>query len=352
MNPAPGSRGQRLALAFEAGLDLTGGPVGLWHPEPADPAPPVDPARLTVITPHAQAHAAWAARGLRTVVDDPAPGSLAASVVCLPRARAEALDLIARAARATAGPVVVDGQKAEGVEPVLRALAGRVALSDPVVKAHGRLAWFAAVPLDDWLAGPQLLSDDDGATLTTRAGLFSADGIDPGSRLLAAALPGGMTGTAVDLGAGWGFLARRMLVASPGLTAAHLIESDARALACAQSNVTDPRARFHWADATRPIPGLAADHVVANPPFHAGRSADPSLGAAFIAAAAALLRPAGTLWLVANRHLPYAAPLAERFAEIDEIGGDSRYRLIRAARPRRAEPARRPLPPRRAGARR
>jgi 16S rRNA (guanine1207-N2)-methyltransferase len=49
-----------------------------------------------------------------------------------------------------------------------------------------------------------------------------------------------------------------------------------------------------------------------------------------------MLPPAGTLWLVANRHLPYGTVLTESFHEVDDIGGDGAFRLVRAARPVRA----------------
>ena len=79
----------------------------------------------------------------------------------------------------------------------------------------------------------------------------------------------------------------------PGVSELHLVEAEADALACARRNVADPRAAFHWADATRFHPGRAMDFVVMNPPFHGGRAADPALGAAFIRQAAAILQPAG-----------------------------------------------------------
>ena len=75
-----------------------------------------------------------------------------------------------------------------------------------------------------------------------------------------------------------------------------------------------------------------------NPPFHEGRAADPHLGARFIRAAAGLLTGAGRLWMVANRHLPYEAALSELFADVQEIGGDNRFKVITATgagRPKR-----------------
>lgn len=332
--PEPAPRALRLSLALDAGLELPEGRIGLMHPGAAEALPPVAKERLLAVTPHAPDHAALAAQGVAVRPDDPAPGSLAAVVVCLPRGRTEAQDLIARACRLTAGPVVVDGQKTDGIEAVLKALRTRgVALSEAISKGHGKIAWFPSTPLDDWLAAPARV---DG--FLTRPGLFSADGPDPASRLLAEALPAGAGGVAVDLGAGWGYLAARFLARAPGLRALHLVESDARALDCARVNVSDPRAAFHWADATRPLPGLRADIVVTNPPFHQGRAAQPALGAAFIAAAAQMLNPGGALWLVANRHLPYEATLALSFRAVEEIAGTGAFKLFRATGPKPAAP--------------
>ena len=66
---------------------------------------------------------------------------------------------------------------------------------------------------------------------------------------------------------------------------------------------------FHWHDVATGLPARY-DFIVSNPPFHQGRADEPDLGRAFIAAAAAALKPGGRLWLVANRHLPYEAVLA------------------------------------------
>ena len=61
-----------------------------------------------------------------------------------------------------------------------------------------------------------------------------------------------------------------------------LIEAEADALDCARLNITDARARFHWADATVIRPTKLWDAVVMNPPFHTTREADPGLGMAFL----------------------------------------------------------------------
>ena len=138
-----------------------------------------------------------------------------------------------------------------------------------------------------------------------------------------------------DFGAGWGFLSRAIL-AQDSVKELDLIEAEADALECAKRNITDPRARFFWADATTFKPAKLWECVVMNPPFHVGRDADAGLGMAFIKAAHRGLTPSGSLLLVANRHLPYEPLLRQLFKQVEEIGGDSAFRLFRAAAPIRA----------------
>ena len=79
------------------------------------------------------------------------------------------------------------------------------------------------------------------------------------------------------------------------------------------------------------------DVIVSNPPFHAhGREGRPDIGRAFIAAAAAALKPGGALWLVANRHLPYEDVLDARFGEVSEVASSGAFKVIHAVRARAA----------------
>jgi len=165
--------------------------------------------------------------------------------------------------------------------------------------------------------------------------VFSADGVDRGSALLAAALPAEMPAKVGDLGAGWGYLSRAVLARS-GVKHLDVVEAELAALDCARANVADPRAAFHWADATTFRPDRLWGAVVMNPPFHQGRSADPGLGLAFLQAAQRSLAPDGSLWLVANRHLPYGPALSLLFRSVEDIGGDAAFRLTRATAPIRA----------------
>jgi len=341
-------RTSRLTFALESGaLNLPeAGKLLVLRPRIGDDLGMLPQDRVMIVQGFRPDHDAFAAQGYAVVPKVPMPevpvpiapepkeraGDYAAALVCLTRAKAETRALLAQAVAAVGddGLVIVDGQKTDGVDSTLRDLRARVQVSPPVSKSHGKLFSFRAGGDDfaDWCAEP---TEIDGG-FRTIAGVFSADGADRGSAMLAAALPEKLPARLIDLGAGWGFLSRAIL-ARTGVKELHLVEAEAAALACAHQNIDDPRAIFHWADATNFKLDRGVDAVVCNPPFHTAREANPSLGIAFLSAAARLLASHGTLWLVANRHLPYDRTLTTLFRDVEEIGGDAAFRLVRAARP-------------------
>lgn len=315
----------RLSLAFPEGAP---GEVLLIGADAQADLTPFDRARTLIVQPMAPDHAALAAQGWRVGLRPEGPAETV--VVFLPRARDQARARLAEAVAhlAPGSSLWVDGQKTDGIDAMLREMRGLACVDNVESKAHGkifRVTGAGALPAA-WAAHD--LTPAPG--FVTRAGVFSADGIDPGSALLAAHLPERLPSRMVDLGAGWGWLSAQIL-ARPGVEVLHLVEADATALDCARRNVTDLRARFHWADAMQFSLPEPVNGVVMNPPFHAGaRAPDARIGAGFIAAAARLLTGAGQLWMVANRHLPYEATLETNFAQVAEIGGDSRFKIIHA----------------------
>jgi len=258
-------------------------------------------------------------------------GPYSASFVFLPRSKLQARDLIAQAVRLTkGGPVVVDGAKTDGVDSILRALKKAGAqIGEVIAKSHGKIYVIHKAELNDWEADEIILPDGQ----QTRAGVFSADAVDRASELLGTYI-GGLSGKIADLGAGWGYLSGEVLK-SGAVTECHLVEAEFDALMAAKSNVHDTRAVFHWADVARFDEIAGMDHIVCNPPFHTGRKADPTLGRAFIQATARLLAPRGTVWLVANRHLPYETTLQDLFSEVVELGDNKSFKIFRASKPRR-----------------
>lgn len=328
--------GLRLSLALGAGLDLPeAARIAVFAPRIDTDLTALPQDLCHVITGFKPDHDYFA--GLGFTCNTAPEGRYGAALVCLPRAKDAARDLIAQACAVTDGPVIVDGQKTDGIESALKGCRKRLdgGVSAPVIKAHGKLFWFPASPLmADWRFGEP--SEIEGGYVTA-PGVFSADGIDDGSRALIEALPTALGAHVVDLGAGWGYLSAEVLATRPDIKTLDAVEANHAALACARLNLTDPRARLHWDDALRWQPDALADTVIMNPPFHTGRDVDPALGRAFVAAAAALLKPSGQLWMVANRHLPYEPTLTGLFAENREVSGDTRFKILHARRPARAK---------------
>lgn len=323
----------RLELALQGGLELPEeGLIAVFRAKPEAQLSALDADRCHIIQDFKPSFDAWEQRGYtaaRMIRD-----RYAAAIVCLPRAKAEARALIAEACATCDGIVVIDGQKTEGIDSIFREMRARVTVNGPISKAHGKLFWIDPAATDffaDWAQSPAVTEGG----FWTAPGVFSADSVDLASALLVDALPENLGTEVADLGAGWGFLSSHILTREKVQTV-HLVEASHIALECARHNVTDDRAKFHWEDATTWNPSHRMDSIVMNPPFHQGRAAEPQIGQAFVAAAARLLQPNGTAWMVANRHLPYEAELKKRFGQVEEIGGDARFKLFRATKPVRA----------------
>lgn len=281
--------------------------------------------------------------GLR--VADPAEDERFALVLVLPpRQRDEARALFARAARhARDGGIVLacmpNAGGARSGEADLAQLAGPVA---HLSKHKCRVFWTSplharvdAALLDAWRAFDE--PRRNAAGYWSRPGLFAWDRVDVASALLAAQLPEDLRGSVADLGAGYGYLSAQVLARCAHVDAIDLYEAEARALEPARLNMAaacqeagrDVRVGVHWHDVTQGLPARY-DAIVSNPPFHQGREDLPALGRAFIDAAASALLPHGRFWMVANRHLPYEATLAARFADVRTVVTQEGFKVIEA----------------------
>ncbi|MSO65791.1 MAG: class I SAM-dependent methyltransferase [Alphaproteobacteria bacterium] len=263
------------------------------------------------------------------------------AMVLLTKHKRESLGNIARAwsRLEVGGTLVVAGRNNEGIRAIERVVLHTLGPIATAAKHHGRVFWLArpagneppAVP--EWIAeaAPRRVATLDAVT---RPGIFSWERVDPGSELLARSLPPTLAGRVADLGAGWGYLARAVLVCSASVGVLDLYEAEALALDCARENVVAPgrRIRFHWHDVAAGIGERRYDTVVTNPPFHDDSGTTPELGRRFIEVAAAALVPGGTLYMVANRHLPYEQPLAAAFTTWEKLADDRGYKVLRAVR--------------------
>ena len=262
------------------------------------------------------------------------------SLVLASRHRGESEARLADAIARTApgGRVVMAGGKSDGVTSFRKRLAKPVPLGGHLAKNHGEALWLTAGgEAKAWAAEiAQALSAQppvDGR-FHAAPGMFSADHVDAGSRLLADALPNNLKGAAADFCAGWGYLSVSLAERSSGIASVDLYEADHASLEAARHNmaalVPAVPARFHWLDlASEPV-DARFDVIVMNPPFHQGRAADPGVGQAMIRAAARALKPGGQLFMVANRGLPYDEPLRKLVRSVTELAADKTFRVWRA----------------------
>ena len=107
------------------------------------------------------------------------------------------------------GPVWVDGAKTDGIDSMLRDLRAHLPVGETLAKAHGKIARLSAGPgLPEGWAATDL---HPAPGFVTRPGVFSAETVDRGSALLAAALPPKLPARVAHLGAGWGWLSVQVL---------------------------------------------------------------------------------------------------------------------------------------------
>lgn len=158
-------------------------------------------------------------------------------------------------------------------------------------------------------------------------GLFSWDRFDPGSQLLLEFLPPHLAGRGADLGCGPGLLARQLL--RRDCQHLDLVDVDQRAVRAALTNCAeDKRCQALWLDLVKEKPPGGYDWITLNPPFHGSGQEDRALGLALLARAAGALRRSGTLWMVANQHLPYQEALAPLNLELLEVRQQRGYKLF------------------------
>lgn len=165
-------------------------------------------------------------------------------------------------------------------------------------------------------------------------GLYGWDVIDDGSELLMKTINKNLTGKIADFGCGYGYLSVQAAKKYDQISQIIYADCDLRALhACGKnleefSVIKTPALR----DLTSTPLESEVDHIIMNPPFHRGQKADSSLGKRFIKSAALSLKNSGTLWFVANRHLPYEESLKECFRSFSlkaDIKGFKVYEAVK-----------------------
>jgi len=162
----------------------------------------------------------------------------------------------------------------------------------------------------------------------TKAGVFSWDGIDPGTRCLIECLNISPEARVLDLGCGYGAIGVVCARLAPRGQVG-LVDASIRAVACARANIREnaiPNATAMISDGFEAVGEARFDLVVSNPPFHEGNAtAHP-----FIDGAAAHLAPGGRLVMVVMRPEPYRRRMAGAFHRVETLAQKDGYTVLAA----------------------
>lgn len=243
---------------------------------------------------------------------------------------------------APGGGLLLVGGNDLGVKSVVKRLEAELGQEAEVLsnRAHARVARFdrreGAGPASPRAGMVEVELGDDRFSLRAAPGVFSADALDPASRLLLEHLEAAPGTTVFDPGCGLGVLALAALRRRPTATAV-LADADRRAVEAAAANVAalglDDRAEVHWWDARfEPAPLASCDVALVNPPFHgSGAAVDLAPARAIFAALERVLAPGGRALVVANVTLPYERELAG-LGRLDRLEVRAGFKLLLVSR--------------------
>jgi 16S rRNA (guanine1207-N2)-methyltransferase len=164
---------------------------------------------------------------------------------------------------------------------------------------------------------------------------FAEGKLDEGTRLLVESLDVHTTDVALDIGCGAGYLGMHIAyIARKG----HVTMVDASLVVVAAArNMVEKNGMTNVqvlaSDGTQAVKAQRFDLVVTNPPFHLGGIQTTEIGDRFIRETAHVLRPRGRFYLVANRFLKYEPTMQSCFHSVEEVGGNTRYKVLLATNP-------------------
>ncbi len=163
--------------------------------------------------------------------------------------------------------------------------------------------------------------------------VFAQGKLDEGTRLLIEAIEVQPTDNALDIGCGAGFIGLHI---ARQATRGHVTMVDVSlvSVALAQQNIAESgltNIKVLPSDGAQAVLSQRFDLVVTNPPFHHGGIQTTEIAERFIREASHVLRPGGRFYLVANRFLKYEPALRAHFKKVEEVTGNTRFKVLRAS---------------------
>ncbi|MFA5679202.1 MAG: methyltransferase [Pseudomonas sp.] len=175
---------------------------------------------------------------------------------------------------------------------------------------------------------------ETGVELSNLPGVFSRERLDVGTRVMLPCIPQGRDAQrVVDLGCGNGALGIQAALLNPQAQLSFVDESWA-AVASAEANFAAAcpgrTAEFIVGDGLLDSPADSADLVLCNPPFHQQQVIGDEIAMRLFQQSRRALAEGGELWVVGNRHLGYHVKLRKFFARVEQVGGNSKFVVLRA----------------------
>ena len=167
-------------------------------------------------------------------------------------------------------------------------------------------------------------------TVCSRPGVFSWERLDDGTRALLETMAIGPGETVLDLGCGAGItgvVAARL--SQTGMVT--MVDVALEALEAARRTVATnglTNCMVLPSDGAAAVRDRRFDVVITNPPFHVGKATTYDAAVQFVQDAAAVLRPGGRLWLVANRFIPYEGIIQSQFGSATIAQESGRYKVL------------------------
>lgn len=172
-----------------------------------------------------------------------------------------------------------------------------------------------------------------GMSLASHPGVFGHGKLDEGTAMLLETLPDKVRGSVLDVGCGGGIISAVLAKKGLEVTAVDVshfaLEATRRTLAL--NGVT---ATVIGSDMLSNVEGRF-DTIVSNPPFHQARNVDISPALTLFDQGPDHLYRHGVVFIVANTFLPYHGALSDQFSQVEELAGNGRFRVYRAALPHR-----------------
>ena len=193
----------------------------------------------------------------------------------------------------------------------------------------------AQVPLFDpikWLKSANYELNGTEWEVSSLPGVFSHGELDAGTKLLLEKLPTSFRGSVLDFACGAGVIGSYIVSQFPHV---NLTLSDVSALAlyCTALSVND---NGHHATliAANGLSGIEEkfDTIVTNPPFHTGVKTDYSITEAFVRRSPSLMKSDASMYMVANRFLPYPGLLSESFNDFNTLAQDTKFSVYLTSR--------------------